>query len=313
MSYERTSENVQTKNIYEEIDVIGKGAYGMVYKARNRSNNTIVALKKVKVPLSEEGIPMSALREIGLLKQLDTYEHPNIVRLLDICHGQRFEKELVMFLVFEHVDQDLASYIEKQALSFCGGINTNKIRSMSKEILSGVDFLHSHRIVHRDLKPQNILVTQSGNIKLADFGLAKTYDFEMRLTSVVVTLWYRSPEILLGLPYATPLDIWSVGCITAELYSLKPLFRGSSEGDQLSKIFQILGKPSEQEWPKTITPIKYNSFEVRKKLNLRTLIPNMCDNAYDLIMKMLCFNPDKRISAQEALEHNYFREEPINP
>lgn len=168
-------------NTYEELKVIGTGAYGTVYKARDRSTNTIVALKKVKVPLTEDGLPMNTLREISLLKQLDTHEHPNIVRLLDICHGQRVENELVLYLVFEHADMDLAMYIEKCTRP----MDTTKIRQMSREILNGVDFLHSHRIVHRDLKPQNLLVTSSGNIKLADFGLAKTYDFDMRLTSVV--------------------------------------------------------------------------------------------------------------------------------
>lgn len=159
------------------------GAYGTVFKARDKTTNSIVALKKVKVPLTEDGIPMNTLREIALLKQLDTHEHPNIVRLLDICHGQRVEKEksLIMYLVFEHVEQDLSMYLEKAS----SGIETTKIRQMSMEILNGVDFLHSHRIVHRDLKPQNLLVTSAGHIKLADFGLAKTYDFDMRLTSVV--------------------------------------------------------------------------------------------------------------------------------
>lgn len=142
----------------------------------------MVALKKVRVSLNEDGIPMNTLREIGLLKQLDNHEHPNIVRLLDICHGRKTDKDLVMFLVFEHVEQDLASYLNKCSSS---GLGTIRIKQMSREILSGVDFLHSHRIVHRDLKPQNLLVTSSGHIKLADFGLAKTYDFEMRLTSVV--------------------------------------------------------------------------------------------------------------------------------
>ncbi|KAF2899232.1 hypothetical protein ILUMI_06944 [Ignelater luminosus] len=293
--------------VYESLDMIGTGAYGMVYKARNRKNNTFVALKKVRVPLSDDGIPMNTLREIALLKQLDTYEHPNIVRLLDICHGQRQEKELVMYLVFEHVDQDLASFIQKSTI-----LTNDKIRNISREILSGVDFLHSHRIVHRDLKPQNILVTENCHIKLADFGLAKTYDFEMRLTSVVVTLWYRSPEVLLGQSYATPVDIWSIGCIMAELFMLKPLFCGTTEGDQLSKIFQILGKPREDEWPESNVPIKYNSFEIKNKLEIRNLIPNLCENSYDLIMKMLAFNPYKRISATEALNHDYFSEEPLD-
>nr|CAD7453300.1 unnamed protein product [Timema tahoe] len=214
------------------------GAYGTVYKAKDLSNNgMIVALKKVRVPLTDDGVPMSTLREISLLKQLDTYEHPNIVRLLDICHGQRLEREqqLVLFLVFEHVDQDLACYLER-----CPdpGLPPTRIKHLVFQILSGVDFLHSHRIIHRDLKPQNILVTNTGIVKLADFGLAKTYDFEMRLTSVVVTLWYRAPEVLLGQPYATSVDIWACGCIMAELFRRAPLFNGSSEGDQLDKIFQ---------------------------------------------------------------------------
>lgn len=179
---------------------------------------------------------MNTLREIGVLKQLNSHEHPNIVQLLDVCHGQHTASGLMMYLVFEHVEQDLGLYIEKYSKQ--GGFSTLQIRNMSKEILLGVDFLHSNRIVHRDLKPQNLLVTNEGHIKIADFGLAKTYDFEMRLTSVVVTLWYRAPEVLLGLPYATPVDVWSIGCIIAELYSLKPLFCGSSESDQLSKILR---------------------------------------------------------------------------
>lgn len=144
-----------------------------------------MALKKIRVSLTEDGIPMNTLREIALLKQLDTHEHPNIVRLLDICHGKRSEREVVMFLVFEHVEQDLASFLNK--CQNPGGLGTVRIKEMSKQILRGVDFLHTHRIIHRDLKPQNVLVTSKGQIKIADFGLARTYDFEMRLTSVVST------------------------------------------------------------------------------------------------------------------------------
>lgn len=296
---------------YQELDMIGTGAYGTVFKARDKSTNTIVALKKVRVPLDENGIPMNTLREICLLKQLDSHEHPNIVRLLDICHGQRTDSELIMYLVFEHVTQDLAQYMSNCNSPY--GLGTNRIKSMAKELLSGVEFLHTHRIVHRDLKPQNLLVTSSGHIKLADFGLAKTYDFDMKLTSVVVTLWYRAPEVLLGLTYATPVDLWSVGCIIAELYSLKPLFAGTSDADQLSQIFRILGKPKMEEWPEDKISIKYESFYVKNPsgIGIKRVVPNLCEHAQELIESMLSFTPSNRITAAKALTHPYFTDEPI--
>lgn len=231
---------------YEEINVIGNGAYGTVYKARDTINDTIVAIKKVKLGLTEDGVPMQVLREISLLKQLGKANHPNIVRLLDICHGQRLDREMVLYLVFEHVDQDLNSYIEKCPAP---GLGPDRIKDIIWQILSGVDFLHSNRIVHRDLKPQNILVSRDCSVKLADFGLARIYDFSSLLTTVVVTLWYRSPEILLGNSYATPVDLWSCGCIFAELFLRKPFFPGQYEGDQLNQIFHILGTPSPSDWP----------------------------------------------------------------
>ncbi|XP_019874073.1 cyclin-dependent kinase 6 [Aethina tumida] len=294
---------------YESLSRIGSGAYGTVYKAKDKRTNRVVALKKVCVALTDDGIPMNTLREIGVLRQLNAYEHPNIVRLLDICHGRRIGKELIMYLVFEHVEQDLGSYIEKNPKGF----KTTEIRNLSREILNGVDFLHSNRIVHRDLKPQNLLVTFDGHIKLADFGLAKTYDFDMKLTSVVVTLWYRAPEVLLGLPYATPVDIWSVGCIIVELYNLTPLFRGTSESDQLTTIFRELGRPSENEWPKDNIAIKWDCFKgINPQGYMQQISGNICETAKDLIMKMLTFDPIKRISAMEALNHTYFTEEPID-
>ena len=282
---------------------------------------------------------MNTLREIGVLKQLNSHNHPNIVQLLDVCHGVQTERELLMYLVFEHVDQDLALYIQKR-----GEFSSLQVRNMSHEILKGVDFLHSNRIVHRDLKPQNLLVTNDGHIKIADFGLAKTYDFEMRLTSVVVTLWYRAPEVLLGVPYATPVDVWSIGCIVAELFRLRPLFCGSSESDQLSKILRyscgvvidesyllfcrILGKPPRHEWPENNVAISWDSFDNTDRVDLKEIIPNLDENAHDLLtvsvlgcdkalfmgnffQKMLAFDPAQRISTLEALNHVYFTEEPI--
>nr|XP_023011987.1 cyclin-dependent kinase 4 [Leptinotarsa decemlineata]XP_023011988.1 cyclin-dependent kinase 4 [Leptinotarsa decemlineata] len=294
--------------MYQGLNRIGRGAYGTVYKATEKTTGLDVALKKVCVQLTEDGVPMNTLREISLLRQLNTSNHPNIVRLLDVCHGQQMERELIMYLVFEHVEQDLYTYIEKHPRGF----STIEIRNLSREILDGVDFLHSNRVVHRDLKPQNLLVTKDGHIKLADFGLAKTYDFDMKLTSVVVTLWYRAPEVLLGLQYATPVDIWSVGCIMVELYSLKPLFCGTSEGDQLSKIFRVLGKPPQNEWPEETVSIKWNAFDIVNQVRLGQIAPNICETAQDLIMRMLTFNPKKRITALKALSHQFFTEEPLN-
>ncbi|XP_072391706.1 cyclin-dependent kinase 4 isoform X2 [Diabrotica undecimpunctata] len=293
---------------YEPLNRIGRGAYGTVYKARDRKTGNLVALKRVCVHLTEDGISLNTLREISLLRQVNSFDHPNIVRLLDVCHGQQMEKELIMYLVFEHVEQDLATYIERHP----SGFSSVHIRNLCKEILMGVDFLHSIRVIHRDLKPQNLLVTHDGHIKLADFGLAKIYDCEMQLTSVVVTLWYRAPEVLLGLAYATPVDIWSIGCIMVELYNLKPLFCGTSDGDQLSKIFRVIGKPSEDEWPEESVSIKWESFNVINQIRIDQISPTMCETVCDLITKMLVFDPKKRLTALDALSHKYFTEEPLN-
>ncbi|XP_059475845.1 cyclin-dependent kinase 4 [Neocloeon triangulifer] len=294
---------------YEEIHQIGTGAYGTVWKARDLHNpGKFVALKKVRVPLTEDGVPMSTLREIGLLRQIDQHHHPNIVSLLDICHGPRLEKEhqLTLFLVFEHVDQDLSAYLERQTMT------PVKVRDLMFQILCGVDFLHSHRIVHRDLKPQNILVADDGRVKLADFGLAKTYDLDMCLTSVVVTLWYRAPEVLLALPYATPVDVWACGCIMAELFRRTPLFCGSSEANQLERIFHVIGTPSEEEWPESVS-IAHSSFNRKPGIDLSSLVPQMCPDAKHLLQQMLVFNPQRRICAADALEDPYFATHGLAP
>jgi len=292
-------------NRYTTLSEIGKGAYGTVYRARNSETGEIVALKTMNFTLTEDGVPMSILREISLLKQLQRFEHQNIVRLLDITHGQRRQREMSLHLIFEHVDGDLAAYLERCPAP---GLPLHKIKNMSWQILNGVDFLHSHRIVHRDLKPQNLLVTREGNIKLTDFGLARIYDFYTLLTSVVVTLWYRSPEVLLGLPYATAVDLWACGCIIAELYLRRPLFEGRYETDQLDKIFAVIGTPSEQKWPKDACVLRSN-FAHRVGRDLAHVIPEIDSEGKDLLTRMLEFDPAARITAAEALNAEYFGDE----
>jgi len=294
---------------YRELNAIGTGAYGTVYKAEDLKNNEIVAMKKVRIALTEDGVPMSVLREISLLRHLGKYNHPNIVRLVDICHGPRYEREMVLYLVFEHVDQDLNAYLERCPPP---GLGAEKIKDLMWQILCGVDFLHSHRIVHRDIKPQNILLSNDGTLKLADFGLARIYDFNALLTSTVVTLWYRAPEVLLGTTYATPVDMWSVGCIFAELFTRKPLFPGQYEVDQLAKIFEMLGTPSEAEWPDESAVLR-NNFVYARPRSVVDIVPEIDPLAKDLIEGMLRFDPKKRITAHEALAHPYFSEYGCSP
>nr|QOY46759.1 cyclin-dependent kinase 6 [Ambystoma andersoni] len=288
---------------YECVAEIGQGAYGKVFKARDLKNGgRFVALKQVRVLTGEEGMPLSTIREVAVLRHLETFEHPNVVRLFDVCTVSRTDRETKLTLVFEHVDQDLATYLDKVPEP---GVPTETIKDMMFQLLQGLDFLHSHRVVHRDLKPQNILVTSSGQIKLADFGLARIYSFQMALTSVVVTLWYRAPEVLLQSSYATPVDVWSVGCIFAEMLRRKPLFQGNSDVDQLGKIFEIIGMPNEEDWPSDVA-LPRGAFALRPTKAIEECVPDIDEPGKDLLLKCLTFNPSKRISAYFALSHSYF-------
>jgi serine/threonine protein kinase len=279
-------QNSNTAMNYEEVELIGRGAYGTVYKARDLANpGQLVALKKVRVPLTDQGVNTNVLREVGVLKQLQHSFCPNVVRLLDVCHGKQTGSDgrtMNLFLVFEHVDQDLAQY-----LADCPppGLGPDMIKRISYQLLQGVDFLHSHRIVHRDLKPQNVLITNAGLVKLADFGLARIYS-EQALTSVVVTLWYRAPEVLLLSNYASSVDIWSCGCILFELYARKPLFPGNSESDQLRRIFEVIGSPAEDCWPQDVS-LPWTAFSKFKSTSLESLAPEMCPEAIELVQVSL--------------------------
>ncbi|KAH3701133.1 cyclin-dependent kinase 4-like [Dreissena polymorpha] len=291
---------------YEEVTVIGNGAYGTVYKGRDLNNDgRFVAMKMIRLQNSaEEGMPMSAIREIALLKQLEAYEHPNIVKLLDVWQTKTSSGEIQLRLVFEYMDQDLSTYLEKCPPP---GLGLERIKDLMYQLLNGVDFLHSNRIVHRDLKPQNVLISADGQLKLADFGLARVYAFQMALTQVVVTLWYRAPEVILQAQYATPVDMWSVGCILAELFNRKPVFLGQSDIDQLIKIFELRGRPMESDWPAGVT-LPWTSFQAFPPRPVASYIPEMDKVATNLFDKLLMFNPHRRISASEALNHPFIKD-----
>ncbi|KAJ7999272.1 hypothetical protein DPEC_G00213710 [Dallia pectoralis] len=253
----------------------------------------------------QDGLPVSTVREVALLKRLEQFDHPNIVKLMDVCATLRTDQETKVTLVFEHVDQDLRTYLEKAPAP---GLPSSSIRDLMRQLLCGLAFLHSNRVVHRDLKPENILVTSRGQVKLADFGLARMYSFHMALTPVVVTLWYRPPEVLLQSTYATPVDIWSTGCIFAEMFRRKPLFCGDSEVDQLEKIFNVIGLPPEEEWPADVTLFRHNFSPISPR-PITDYVPEINDMGAELLLEMLTFDPLRRISALNALEHSYFQED----
>ncbi|MCD9560418.1 Cell division control protein 2 A [Datura stramonium] len=261
---------------YEKVEKIGEGTYGVVYKARDRVTNETIALKKIRLEQEDEGVPSTAIREISLLKEM---QHANIVRLQDVVHS---EKRL--YLVFEYLDLDLKKHMDSSP-EFSK--DPRLVKMFLYQILRGIAYCHSHRVLHRDLKPQNLLIDRRTNaLKLADFGLARAFGIPVRtFTHEVVTLWYRAPEILLGSRhYSTPVDVWSVGCIFAEMVNQRPLFPGDSEIDELFKIFRVMGTPNEDTWPGVTSLPDYKSaFPKWPAKDLATIVPNVDGAGLDLL------------------------------
>ncbi|XP_038182240.1 cyclin-dependent kinase 3 isoform X2 [Arvicola amphibius] len=288
-------------DVFRKVEKIGEGTYGVVYKAKNKETGQIVALKKIRLDVEAEGIPSTAIREISLLKEL---KHPNIVKLLDVIH-----REKKLYLVFEFLTQDLKKHMDSAPTP---ELPLNIVKSYLSQLLQGLNFCHCHRVIHRDLKPQNLLINEFGAIKLADFGLARAFGVPMRTyTHEVVTLWYRAPEILLGSKfYSTAVDLWSIGCIFAEMVLGKPLFPGDSEIDQLFQIFRILGTPSEATWPGVSQlPDYQSSFPKWTRKALEEIVPSLGPEGKDLLLQLLQYDPSRRITAKTALVHPYFSAE----
>ncbi|XP_038142221.1 cyclin-dependent kinase 16-like isoform X4 [Cyprinodon tularosa] len=283
---------------YIKLDKLGEGTYATVFKGRSKLTDNLVALKEIRLE-HEEGAPCTAIREVSLLKDL---KHANIVTLHDIIHTDK-----CLTLVFEYLEKDLKQYMDD-----CGSImSIHNVKIFLFQLLRGLAYCHRRKVLHRDLKPQNLLINEKGELKLADFGLARAKSVPTKTYSnEVVTLWYRPPDVLLGsTDYSTPIDMWGVGCIFYEMITGRPLFPGSTVEDELHLIFRILGTPTEATWPGITTSEEFKTYNF-PRYHAEPIVnhaPRIDSDGLDLLLKLLQFEAKNRVSAEEALRHPYFK------
>ncbi|CAI0542274.1 unnamed protein product [Linum tenue] len=319
----------RTVDKFEKLEQIGEGTYGQVYMAREIATGEIVALKKIRMDNEREGFPITAIREIKILKKL---HHDNVIKLKeivtspgnvsilkgvlrrmikeDLANGNKYRGGI--YMVFEYMDHDLTGLADRPGMRF----SVPQIKCYMRQLLTGLHYCHVNQVLHRDIKGSNLLIDNEGNLKLADFGLARSFsnDHNANLTNRVITLWYRPPELLLGATkYGPAVDMWSVGCIFAELLHGKPIFPGKDEPEQLNKIFELCGSPDEVNWPGVSKIPWYNNFKPARpiKRRLREAFRHFNGHALELLDKMLTLDPSQRISAKDALDGEYFWTDPL--
>ncbi|KAI3442620.1 Protein kinase domain-containing protein [Psidium guajava] len=288
---------------YDKIDKVGQGTYSNVYKAWDRDTGKLVALKKVRFDTSEpESIKFMA-REIMILRELD---HPNVIKLEGLATSRM---QFSLYLVFDFMLSDLQRIITRPE----GGLTEPQVKCYMHQLLSGLQHCHDKGILHRDIKGSNLLIDKTGMLKIADFGLANYYRPQDRrpLTNRVVTLWYRAPELLLGATdYGVGIDLWSAGCLLAEMFAGRPIMPGRNEVEQLHKIFKLCGTPPEDYWKKMKLPTTFRPRPLYKS-NLTEIFREFPESSVGLLSSLLALYPASRGSASLALQHEFFYTSPL--
>lgn len=301
---------------------VGQGTFGSVFLGADKVTGALVALKRINTEAEANGFPITAIREVKILKAMF---HENIVQLKEVVTSKDqggFSKNV--FMVMEYLEYDLTGIIETPEIR----LSEDHIKSWTNQLLKGVHYMHMNNIMHRDLKASNLLISSRGVLKIADWGLARTWSPQMkRLTNPVITLWYRPPELLLGaLKYSPKIDMWSIGCIIAEMFRRGGLLKGANEAHQLNLIFAMLGHPSAADWPdihemcplwkEHAPPGGTDGSPRRLREELTTRLPAnahkwMTPCAVDVLDHLLAHNPAKRWSAGVALTAEWFFEPPM--
>jgi CTD kinase subunit alpha len=318
-------EEYRNSNVYYRKpgneSVVGFGTYGKVFKAKHIYKEQDVALKRLRMEAERDGFPITAMREMKILKHLEQRQGQGVIRLHELLYEVNMQNSVACFMVFEYMPHDLTGLLNHPTFK----LTMAQKKDMARQTIDAIGFMHKNGVLHRDIKAANILVSHTGEVKLADFGLARFYDMDRQLhyTNRVVTIWYRAPELLYGqTEYGPAIDVWAVACVIVEIFTRHAIFPGNGKDlNQLLKVWEVMGFPTPESWPDVVKTEWY--FMMRPK----EIMPNIFRSKYstgelgvqttpallDLLEAMLQYDPARRPTCDECLAHPFFTQEEPGP